>query len=246
MSIVEELSLSIEAIEQKLNYSFKNKQLLIQAFTHRSFFNEHKGQIENHNERLEFLGDSVLGLIIAGYLYLSFTSETEGYLSHVRSHIVETSTCAHLLQKLQLSEYVLLGKGEKLNGGKGRESILADLFEAVLGAIYLDGGFEAAKGFFFTHFEEEIKLLLKEPQRNWKAELQDYSQKKDQTQPVYQVIQESGPDHHKQFVVSVWIKDQEVGQGSGSSKKQAEMQAAYDAITKLIGTDGQTKASLVL
>jgi ribonuclease-3 len=233
MSTIEALRDQISLIEQKLNYAFNDKQLLILAFVHRSFFNEHRDLVEQHNERLEFLGDSVLGLIISDYLYAHLPSESEGYLSHLRSHIVEASSCAQMLGQLSIAEYVLLGKGERLNDGRGRETILADLFEALIGAIYLDGGMEAAKTFFFTQFSEKIEEHLKKPLRNWKAELQDYSQKKHQKPPVYKISKESGPDHSKIFHVIAYIDEIEVGEGTGSSKKEAEQAAAEDGLRKL-------------
>jgi ribonuclease III len=234
MNLIEQLIARSEFIEEKLCYSFKNKHLLILAFVHRSFFNEHRDIIDQHNERLEFLGDSVLGLIISDYLYENLPLHAEGHLSHLRSHLVEASACVNYVQKLDVSEFALLGKGERMNDGRGRDTILADLFEALIGAVYLDGGLEEAKQFFLRHFQGNIENALKEPFRNWKAELQDYSQKKLQKPPVYKVIKESGPDHSKVFQVIAVIGDQEVGQGSGSSKKQAEQAAAEDALKKLI------------
>ena len=220
-------------VEKKLKYFFKDRKLLLTAFIHRSYFNEHRGEISEHNERLEFLGDSVLGLMITDYLFRTLPSHAEGQLSHLRSHLVEAGSCAAYVHKLDLSTEILLGKGERMNDGRGRETILADFFEALIGAIYLDGGLEAAKQFFFDHFEEEVKAALKEPLRNWKAELQDYSQKKHQRPPIYKVMQETGPDHSKVFVVAALIEEKEIGQGSGSSKKEAEQAAASDALSKL-------------
>lgn len=233
MNPVEELLSQILLIEEKLNYTFKDKKLLMLSFVHRSFFNEHRDLVEQHNERLEFLGDSVLGLIISDYLYEHLPTEPEGYLSHLRSHIVEASSCAQLLNHLGIAQYVLLGKGERMNDGRGRETILADLFEALIGAIYLDGGMNAAKVFFFTQFSERIEEHLKKPSRNWKAELQDYSQKKHQKPPVYKILKESGPDHSKIFQVVAYIDEVEIGEGTGSSKKEAEQAAAEDALKKL-------------
>lgn len=220
-------------LESKLTYTFKDKKLLSLAFTHRSFYNENRQLVDEHNERLEFLGDSVLGLLISDYLYQNLPSRPEGELSQIRAHLVEASTCARLLQKLGLSSYVLLGKGEKLNEGRGRDTILADLFEALIGAIYLDGGLDQARDFFWHHFKEEIEHVLKEPVRNWKAELQDYSQKKYQKPPIYKVEKETGPDHSKIFLVIACLEDKEVGRGTGSSKKEAEQSAAQDALTKI-------------
>lgn len=220
-------------IEKKLGYVFKNKHQLLMAFVHRSFFNEHRDLVPEHNERLEFLGDSVFGLLISDYLYTHLPSHAEGDLSHMRAHLVEAASCVFYVQKLGIEEYVLLGKGERMNGGKGRETILADLFEALVGAIYLDGGMEEVKSFFFAHFKEDVEHALNQPLRNWKAELQDYAQKKYQRPPMYRVAKESGPDHSKIFQVVAFIGDQEVGQGAGSSKKQAEQLAAQDALTKL-------------
>jgi ribonuclease III len=233
MNLVEKLIARIPMIEEKIKYTFKNKQLLVLSFVHRSFFNEHRDLIQQHNERLEFLGDSVLGLMISDYLYAQLPEESEGFLSHLRSHIVEASSCAGLLNQLGIAQYVLLGKGERMNDGRGRETILADLFEALIGAIYLDSGIESSKKFFFFHFSEKIEEHLRKPLRNWKAELQDYSQKKYQKPPAYKILKESGPDHSKMFHVIAYIDGAEAGEGTGSSKKEAEQTAAEDALKKL-------------
>lgn len=220
-------------IEKKLGYVFKDKKLLIQAFIHRSFYNENRSFIDEHNERLEFLGDSVLGLMISDYLYQHLPTQAEGELSQLRAYLVEAGSCARLLQKLDLAPYVLLGRGEKMNEGRGRETILADLFEALIGAIYLDGGFAEAHRIFWAHFKDEIERILQKPMRNWKAELQDYSQKRYQKPPVYKVEKETGPDHSKIFYVGAYLEDFPVGNGLGASKKEAEQAAAEDALKKL-------------
>ncbi len=235
MNTYDALILKCPAIEKQLGYTFKNKELLALAFVHRSFFNEHREVVKEHNERLEFLGDSVLGLVISDYLYEYLPSNPEGDLSHLRSHIVEAGSCMQFVIKLNIAEYILLGKGERMNDGRGRESILADFFEALIGAIYLDGGLEECKRFFFRHFFTEVESALNAPFRNWKAELQDYSQKKHQKPPIYKVLKESGPDHSKIFDVVVLIESKEVGKGSGSSKKQAEQSAAEDALKNIGG-----------
>ncbi len=223
----------LSVVESRLGYVFQNKKLLAQAFTHRSFFNEHRSEVEEHNERLEFLGDSILGLLISDYLYHHLPTQAEGELSRLRAHLVEAGSCAKFLQMVDLAEFVRLGRGERMNEGRGRETILADLFEALIGAIYLDGGMEAVKKFFWDHFKDQIQTILASPARNWKAELQDYSQKKYQRPPVYKVLREEGPDHSKMFVIAVYIDDQEIGQGTGSSKKEGEQAAAQDGISKL-------------
>jgi len=233
MNPIEDLLSNAPTIEEKLNYAFLNKQLLVLAFVHRSFFNEHRDLVVQHNERLEFLGDSVLGLIVSDYLYEYLPHEPEGHLSHLRSHIVEAGSCAQFLSQLGIAQYVLLGKGERMNDGRGRETILADLFEALIGAIYLDGGMDAARLFFFYHFSIALEGHLEKPSRNWKAELQDYSQKKYQKPPVYKIVKESGPDHSKIFHVVACIDEAEIGDGTGSSKKEAEQAAAEDALRKL-------------
>lgn len=230
METIEEIHQSLPIIEEKVGYLFQNKALLILAFIHRSFFNENRDVVEEHNERLEFLGDSVLGLIISTYLYQKLPQESEGRLSHLRSHLIDADTCCQFLYQLNLSDYVLLGKGERSNEGRGRETILADLFEAVMGAIYLDGGLEAAKNFFFSHFEKKVDELLHVPVKNWKAEFQDYAQKNFQVTPTYRVVQEVGPDHQKSFVVEAMVGERVFGQGEGGSKKEAEIRAAHVAM----------------
>lgn len=229
MNAYEELIRHAAEIESKIGYAFKDRSLLALAFIHRSFINENK-EIANHNERLEFLGDSVLGMMVADYLYRYLPSTPEGELSVLRSRLVEASACYNYVQKYDLGEYLLLGKGEKMNDGRGRESILADLFEAIIGAIYLDGGLEAAKRFLFKNFSPEIDAILKTPLRNFKAQLQDYCQKKFQQTPFYKVLSEEGPDHSKVFKICVLINDEEKGYGQGASKKEAQQASAADAL----------------
>lgn len=228
---MEYLQQNISNIEAKLGYSFRDRSLLILAFIHRSFINENR-TITQHNERLEFLGDAVLGMLISDYLYRYLPSTAEGQLSYLRSRLVEASSCVNYMQTLNVASYILLGKGERMNDGRGRESILADLFEAIIGAIYLDGGIEAAKFFLFHHFGSQIENTLKTPLRNWKALLQDYCQKKYQQTPNYAVIQTSGPDHSKTFEISVSINQQELGRGRGASKKEAQQAAAAKALSR--------------
>lgn len=232
MNTIEHLTHSIRNIESKLQYSFKDSSLLVLAFIHRSYINEHR-HVQHHNERLEFLGDSVLGLLVAEYLYKQLPSTPEGELSYLRSRLVEGASCVSFVQKLELGSYLLLGKGERMNDGRGRESILADLFEAIIGAIYLDGGIDAARDFLFDNFRSDIEETLKAPLSNWKALLQDYCQKNHQTTPVYQVLEESGPDHGKNFVIAVSISGTEKGRGRGASKKEAQQAAAADAMTRI-------------
>jgi len=230
MNPIQTLIREAPIIESKIGYHFDDKNLLALAFVHRSFVNENREVTSQHNERLEFLGDSVLGLIISDYLYKYLPSKPEGELSYLRSRLVEASSCMSYIQKLDVEEYILLGKGEQRNDGRGRESILSDLFEAIVGAVYLDGGIEAAQRFIFKMFSHDIEAILKQPERNWKALLQDYAQKKYQQTPLYEVISEMGPDHNKTFSVAVTINDQEVGRGEGPSKKEAQQKAAAEAL----------------
>ncbi len=231
MQTIDELMRFTPKIEGKLQYAFKERSLLLLAFVHRSFVNENRA-IMQHNERLEFLGDTVLNLAISDFLYHELPKMPEGDLSFLRSRLVDASSCVHFIQKLQVESFVLLGKGERMNDGRGRETILADLFEAIVGAIYLDGGLEAAKRFLFGHFTEEIQAILKMPISNWKALLQDYCQKTFHETPVYEVVSEKGPDHNKQYRVRVSIQGRELGVGEGNSKKTASQAAAADASTR--------------
>ncbi|MDF2577559.1 MAG: rnc [Chlamydiales bacterium] len=229
----------IPDIEKRLDYTFKNRSLLVLAFTHRSFLNEHKELAQEHNERLEFLGDAIFDLLISEFLYKRLPTSPEGELSRLRARLVEASSCYSYIQKLQIGNFVLLGRGEKMNDGRGRESILADLFEALIGAIYLDGGIEMVHYFLFKHFEEDFNATLQQPTHNWKAQLQDYAQKKYQQTPVYEVLEAAGPDHSKNFVVSVFINGQAFGCGHGPSKKEAQQAAAADAFAKIMQTHKQ-------
>lgn len=232
MFTLENLKEQIALVEERIGYAFLNKDLLIAAFTHRSYINEDR-QARQHNERLEFLGDSVLGLLIADFLFNSMPTTAEGDLSYLRSRLVEAASCMRFAQILKLHPFLLLGKGERMNDGRGRESILSDLFEAVVGAIYLDGGLEAARNFLFKNLMTEFQEILQTPLQNWKALLQDYCQKNYQHPPEYHLISESGPDHSKFFEMSVEMNGEELGRGSGSSKKEAQQAAAKQALEKL-------------
>jgi ribonuclease-3 len=229
MNPITQIIIEAPKIEEKIGYAFKNRDLLALSFIHRSYVNENR-EINQHNERLEFLGDSVLGLVTSEYLYKQLPSHPEGELSYLRSRLVEASSCVAYIQKLDLEKYLALGRGERINSGRGRESILADLFEALIGAIYLDSGIESVKEFIFTNFNEEIAAILETPLSNWKSILQDYCQKKFQKPPLYHVTSEEGPDHSKIFKISVLVDEREIGTGVGQSKKEAQQAAAKNAL----------------
>lgn len=219
-------------IEEKIGYNFNDKKLLTLAFIHRSFVNENRS-VDVSNERLEFLGDSVLGILMSDYLYHHFPDKPEGDLSYLRSRLVEADSCVTYIQKLDIAHYLLLGKGERQNESRGRITIMADLFEAIIGAIYLDGGFASASKFIFENFSEDISHILKTPVRNWKAMLQDYCQKQFQKAPQYKVLSETGPEHNKEFLVAAYLGERELGRGKGASKKEAQQSAATNALSFL-------------
>lgn len=219
-------------IEERIGYRFRNASLLEQAFVHKSFLNEHIGLVKGSNERLEFLGDSVLGLMISEFLYQKFPELPEGSLSELRARLVESRALQLYIEKLNISNFLIVGRGESREERKG--SLIADLFEAIVGAIYLDGGFDAVKTFLFGLFLDEIESTVGTPSRNWKTELQDYVQKNFSTKPIYRVVHEEGPDHAKVFHVRVSIQNEDYGFGVGNSKKQAETNAAKEAITKVM------------
>jgi len=221
-----------ELIEKTLGYRFKDSSLLEQALIHRSYFNENK-EVLHYNERLEFLGDVVLGLIVSEYLFNRYPDTLEGDLSAMRSKLVDAASCTNYTKMLGLDSHLLLGKGEKLNAGRGRNTILADLFEAIMGAIYLDGGFEFAKKITLSCLEQEFEKTLDQPIGNWKALLQDYCQKHYKAPPDYELILQSGPDHQKMFIIAATLRGEVLGKGEGSSKKVAQQQAAYHALQKL-------------
>jgi len=233
MNPIEDFQQAIPSIEKKIGYTFRQPELLTMAFVHRSFVNENRELVGGHNERLEFLGDSVLGLLIADYLYHRFPERPEGELSSMRAQLVQASACSGYVVALEVGEEMLLGRGEQISGGRGRESIHADLLEAIIGAIYVDGGFEAARTFLFGSLGEQIAQMLAEPERNWKAELQDYTQRTYRATPTYRVDSEEGPDHSKRFIITATVNEEELGRGEGASKKAAQQAAAEAAIAKL-------------
>lgn len=232
MMTSKELLQSIPEIEKKIGWKFHNHTHLLTAFVHRSYTNENM-DVKEHNERMEFLGDSIFGLLVADFLYRRLPETPEGELSFLKSRLVEAASCVKFLEKLVVEKYLLLGKGELNNLGRGRESIRADLFEAIIGAIYLDGGMEAASGFLFGKFSNEIEQILSTPVSNFKAVLQDYCQKNFQNTPVYKVVSQEGPEHNKIFSISVLVNGKEFGLGKGSSKKEAEQRAAEAALEKI-------------
>jgi ribonuclease-3 len=230
---IQELTARLNQIEQSLQYGFQNKNLILQALTHRSFLNESKEGYNAlfSNERLEFLGDSIMDSLISHYLFEKFSHMDEGELSQLRSQIVDASTCEKFICQLNLQDCLLLGKGQRMSSSQS--SLLADLFEAILAAIYLDGGWQSAYRFYWHHFRSAVEEICYQPACNWKANLQDLAQKKLQITPSYQVLNESGPDHAKEFEVGVFLKEHLLAQGKGSSKKIAQQDAAQTAMTIL-------------
>lgn len=219
-------------LEHRLNYYFNDRSLLKNALLHKSFGNENKKYRNINNERLELLGDAVLGLIIAEYLY-KFKKANEGTLAKMKSMIVSEPILAKISRNIKIGEYLMMSKGEEMTGGRDRDSILGDVFEAILGAIYLDGGFEEAKNFALSHMERYIENIeANEETIDYKTLLQEYVQKHFKIFPVYKVIKESGPDHLKEFEVSVEVGEY-IGLAIAGNKKKAEQLSAKDLCKKL-------------
>ncbi len=226
---------STRVMMERIGYTFREPMLLENALTHSSYANEGNRGLKS-NERLEFLGDSVLGFITAGYLFRHGSGQ-EGELTRLRASLVcEKALCAYA-RKLGLGDSLLLGRGELRGGGADRPSILADAFEAVIAAIYLDGGLTAAEAFILPYIKEELSQQRRPQFKDYKTALQEIVQQNPEEQLTYRLVGESGPDHNKQFTVEVHLNSNVIGTGRGRSKKEAEQQAAREAL-KLMGYDG--------
>ncbi len=221
---------SVSDFEEILDYNFINRDLLITALTHSSYANENRGAGVQCNERLEFLGDSILGLAVARFLYLHYPNMPEGEMTRLRAELVCEQNLFEAAKKLNLGEFLRLGKGEESGSGRQRPSILADAVEAVLGAIYLDGGREFSDRIVDEFILSSMNSLDKK--RDFKTALQELVQRKSGNQLAYNIIGESGPDHCKLFEAEVLLNGVRIGYGTGKSKKEAEQEAAQDALTE--------------
>jgi ribonuclease-3 len=219
-------------LEASLGVSFQNAGLLAVALTHRSYLNEHRGsEIKEHNERMEFLGDAVLELVITDFLYKKYPEEQEGKLTSYRSALVNTVSLSQTARALGVNDYLLLSKGESQDLGRARDTILANTFEAIIGAIYLDQGYGAAEKFILEKLTGKVTDIVEN--RLWqdaKSRFQELAQEKEGITPHYEVVSEDGPDHDRVFTIGVFLKDLQIAEGKGRSKQDAEQLAAQAAI----------------
>ena len=218
-------------LEKKLKLNFKNKDLLIQAFVHRSYLNEHPGFRLSHNERLEFLGDAVLELIVTEYLYEQYSNKTEGELTNWRAALVNANQLAEAAREIGLGDFLLLSKGEEKDNSKARRYILANTFEALVGSIYLDLEYKVSKEFIKKHLLNKLPQIIEEGLfKDPKSRFQEKAQERLGTTPSYKVLEEWGPDHAKHFIVGVFLNEELIAKGQGSSKQEAEIEAAKEAL----------------
>lgn len=217
----------MKPLEEVIGYAFRNPEHLKEALSHKSFASESRSGV--YNERLEFLGDSVLAAVIAHYLYATFPGEDEGSLSKKKAQLVSRPNLARWAAEIDLGAYLYLGVGEETSGGRSRLSLIGNALEALIGAIYLDGGYEAAERFVRGRLARHGKV----EETDYKSRLQEVLQKKYKVPPVYSLAEASGPDHDKTFSVVVALGKRELGRGSGKSKKEAEQAAARDALEAL-------------
>ncbi len=216
--------------ENIINYRFKKKALLQEALTHSSYANEHRDKNIKCNERLEFLGDAVLSIVVADYIFESLPELPEGELTKLRASLVCEKALYKFAKQINLGDYLYLSKGEKNGGGADRPSILSDAFEAVIAAIYLDGGIEHAATHILRFIVPELKSKSKKPFKDYKTTLQEIVQKNPGEKLYYNLVSESGPDHDKHFVFEVRLNSNVIGKGGGRSKKEAEQNAAREAL----------------
>lgn len=226
-------NINLSTLEEKLEVNFNNPDLLLQALVHRSYLNE-QNQFKVSNERLEFLGDSVLAVTTSKFLYEKFPQAPEGQLTNNRSKLVQTKTLFEIANKIGLGKYLFMSKGEELTGGRTNSSLLANSFEAVLGALYLDQGIEACTRFVQTHLLHDFEKILADSQvKDYKSLLQERIQQDKKTAPLYQLVKSEGPDHAKIFHIDVYANTENLGSGVGKSKLEAEQNAAKNALDKL-------------
>jgi len=217
----------IRNLEKAVSYKFKDNSLARNALTHKSYASEQG--INEFNERMEFLGDSILGASVAEYLYNKYPKQDEGRLSQLKSQIVSRTNLCKWAKEIKLGECMLISTGEDASGGRNRDSLLSNTLEAVIAAVYLDGGFKPAKEFIFRYLASQKRLVVNDS----KSKLQEYVQSQFQTLPEYTVVSETGPDHEKIFEISVLLKDKLLGTGCGRSKKEAEQAAARSALREI-------------
>jgi ribonuclease-3 len=231
---------NLQEFEEIIEIQFDNIDLLDCALTHSSYANQHNLSYNHHNERLEFLGDAVLSIVVSEYLYKKYRSKQEGKLTKIRAGVVCESSLAEVARKIMINRYIRIGKGEELSGGREKESLIADACEAVIAAIYLDKGIETARGFIINNFSRKIELAGKgKSYSDYKTKLQEYVQKNMLSAIKYMVVGESGPDHNKTFVTEVYLDKKCYGRGQGKSKKEAEQNAAKEALISLGVGEGE-------
>ncbi len=243
-AISRERKTALLAFQKKAQLRFKSLELLNLAFTHRSFTNEDAAHSPN-NEKLEFLGDSVLGMVVATYLYELLRDKAEGDLARIKSYVVSEDTLSLAAKELDVPRYLIIGKGEELSGGREKKAILADAAEAIIGACYLDSGYEAAERFVRSLVDPEIsKILQNRHRKDYKTILQEYVQKYHRGYPKYVLVKKTGPDHDRTFWISCAVGQEEYGPVSGKNKKEAEQSAAKAAYDAIVAAGGLEAARL--
>lgn len=232
----EERLADVQAFAENNGIPMRNFGLLDVALTHTSYANEHKNKVIHDNERLEFLGDAVLDLVVGEYLFLRFPEWPEGELTRAKASVVCKPACAECAAKFHVGDYMLLGKGEEMSGGRNRTSILGNAFEAVIGAVYLDNNYEVASRFVLGHMKKFLDLIDRgEYDHDYKTDLQELVQKHGDVDIRYDVIRNEGPDHDKTIWIEVTVNGQAMGTGVGKNKKEAAQKAAKEAIEKIHG-----------
>jgi ribonuclease-3 len=225
------MAYDINAFQKKIGFFFHNENLLSEALTHRSYLNENPSWRLPHNERLEFLGDAVLELVVTEFLYEKYPHDDEGKLTSIRAALVNYVALAKAAMEIDMGNYVLMSKGEARDTGKAREVILANAFEALLGALYLDGGYRIAADFIRTHVLSAVDdVVANHLYRDAKSSFQEYAQEHFKITPTYVVLKEEGPDHRKVFTVGVFVGARKVADGQGYSKQEAEVEAAKNGL----------------
>ncbi|HXN06993.1 MAG TPA: ribonuclease III [Nitrospiria bacterium] len=225
---------NLDLLQKTIAYSFRQPGHLRSALTHKSYVNENPGTDQEDNERLEYLGDAVLDLVISEFLFQRLKTAREGELSKIKAMIVSRPALSEIARSLALGDFILLGKGEEQSRGRMKPSLLADTLEAVIAAIYLDGGFQEAEKFIGRWFAEKLEMVLtSEPVEDYKTEFQEVCQKEFDILPEYRLVRATGPDHDKTFEMELTVQGKVMGRGAGKNKKEAEQQAASEALGRI-------------